>query len=48
MKWLLTGFSGFIGSHLTDRLLQEGHEVIGIDRSIKWGNKAFISIALRI
>lgn len=38
MKYLLTGFSGFIGSHLTDRLLQEGHEVIGIDRSIKFGN----------
>jgi len=38
MKFLLTGFSGFIGSHLTDRLLKEGHEVIGIDRSIKWHN----------
>ena len=38
MRVLITGFSGFIGSHLTDRLLNEGHEVIGIDRSIKWGN----------
>jgi nucleoside-diphosphate-sugar epimerase len=38
MKALITGFSGFIGSHLTDRLLKEGHEVIGIDRSIKWHN----------
>lgn len=38
MKIICTGFSGFIGSHLTDRLLHEGHEVIGIDRSIKWQN----------
>lgn len=38
MKYLLTGFSGFIGSHLTDRLLSDGHEVIGIDRSIKYQN----------
>lgn len=38
MKYLITGFSGFIGSHLTDRLLNEGNEVIGIDRSIKWEN----------
>ena len=38
MKYLITGFSGFIGSHLVDRLLKEGHEVVGIDRSIKWEN----------
>ena len=38
MKFLCSGFSGFIGSHLTERLLKDGHEVIGIDRSIKWGN----------
>ena len=31
MKYLITGFSGFIGSHLTDRLLKEGHEVVGVD-----------------
>lgn len=40
MKYLITGFSGFIGSHLTERLLKEGFEVIGIDRSIKWENIA--------
>lgn len=37
-KYLITGFSGFIGSHLTEKLLEEGHEVIGVDRSIKWEN----------
>ena len=27
----LTGAAGFLGSHLTDRLLGEGHSVIGVD-----------------
>lgn len=31
MKILLTGAAGFLGSHLTKRLLAEGHQVIGID-----------------
>ena len=30
-KTLLTGFAGFIGSHLSERLLSKGHEIIGID-----------------
>jgi dTDP-glucose 4,6-dehydratase len=28
---LITGASGFLGSHLTDRLIGEGHTVLGVD-----------------
>jgi len=38
---VVTGASGFLGSHLTDRLLAEGHEVIGIDNLLT-GNTANI------
>ncbi|MER3479058.1 MAG: NAD-dependent dehydratase [Meiothermus sp.] len=31
MRILITGAAGFIGSHLCDRFLAEGHEVIGVD-----------------
>jgi dTDP-glucose 4,6-dehydratase len=38
---VITGGSGFLGSHLTDRLLREGHRVIAIDNLIT-GNVANI------
>ena len=31
MKIALTGSEGFIGTHLKERLLQKGHEVVAID-----------------
>ena len=38
---VITGGAGFLGSHLTDRLLAEGHRVIAID-SLITGNVANI------
>lgn len=34
MRILITGAAGFLGSHLCDRLLREGHTVIGMDNFI--------------
>jgi dTDP-glucose 4,6-dehydratase len=31
MRVLVAGAAGFIGSHLCDRLLEQGHEVVGVD-----------------
>ena len=31
MKVVVTGAAGFIGSHLTERLLRDGHTVVGVD-----------------
>ena len=31
MRFLLTGAAGFIGSHVADALLAEGHDVVGVD-----------------
>ena len=31
MKAIVTGAAGFIGSHVAEKLLQSGHEVIGLD-----------------
>jgi len=28
---LITGAAGFLGSHLSDRFIKEGYEVIGMD-----------------
>jgi dTDP-glucose 4,6-dehydratase len=31
VRVLITGAAGFLGSHLTDRFLRDGHEVVGLD-----------------
>ena len=50
MRILISGASGFLGSHLSDRMLSQGHEVVGLDNLITgkpeniahlMGNKAF-------
>src|SRR5438105_2067313 len=34
MRTLITGGAGFVGSHLCDRLLAEGHHVVCVDNLI--------------
>ena len=34
MRVLITGAAGFLGSHLTDRFLADGHQVVGLDNFI--------------
>ncbi len=34
MRILITGAAGFLGSHLSDRLLADGHEIVGMDNFV--------------
>ena len=34
MRVLISGAAGFLGSHLTDLILSQGHEVVGVDNFI--------------
>ena len=45
MKFLITGCAGFIGSTLVDRLLIEGHIVVGID-NFSTGQRRFLDNAV--
>jgi len=42
VRVLITGAAGFLGSHLTDRFLADGHDVIGMDNFIT-GSRANIA-----
>ena len=45
MQFFVTGGAGFIGSHLVDRLLQDGHRVVAYD-NLSTGYEKFLSGAL--
>ena len=47
MKYFITGVAGFIGSSLADRLLAEGHEVVGWD-DFSTGQEPFLKGAVRL
>jgi len=44
MSYFVTGAAGFIGSHLTDRLLADGHSVVGYD-NLSTGRMRFLEDA---
>src|ERR1041384_3887851 len=39
MRILITGGAGFIGSHLTDRLLRDGHRIVAMDNLVTGATK---------
>lgn len=42
---LITGAAGFLGSHLCDRLLREGHQVVGMDNFITGNSENLAHLA---
>ena len=41
MKYIVTGGAGFIGSHIVDRLIEDGNEVISLDNESATSNEEF-------
>jgi UDP-glucose 4-epimerase len=46
LRYFVTGCAGFIGSSMTDRLLQEGHDVVGFD-NFSTGQREFLEHAMQ-
>jgi len=44
MRILVTGGAGFLGSHLCDRLLADGHTVVALDNFITGSPKNVIHL----
>ncbi|MGQ9908850.1 MAG: UDP-glucuronic acid decarboxylase family protein [Candidatus Flexifilum sp.] len=45
MRVLITGAAGFLGSHLCDRMLAEGHDVIGMDNLLTGNTRNIAHLA---
>ena len=45
MRILITGAAGFLGSHLCDRLIGDGHDVIGMDNFITGNPKNLVHLS---
>jgi dTDP-glucose 4,6-dehydratase len=45
MRILVTGGAGFLGSHLCDRLIQEGHEVLAMDNLLTGSERNIAHLA---
>ncbi len=41
MRYLVTGCAGFIGSHLSEHLLKDGHDVLGVDSFTDYYPRSF-------
>lgn len=48
MKILITGSSGMVGTHLSERLLEEGHDVVGVDWKPNEWNKEVDALTLGV
>lgn len=46
MRVLITGAAGFLGSHLAERFLNDGHEVVGLD-NFSTGSRSNLSVLER-
>ncbi|WP_109997591.1 NAD-dependent epimerase/dehydratase family protein [Candidatus Cardinium hertigii] len=42
MKIFITGIAGFLGTHLAERMLHLGHEVVGVD-NLEGGRREHIA-----
>lgn len=47
MRILITGAAGFLGSHLADRFLDDGHEVVGLDNFVTGSEANIERLSLR-
>ncbi len=47
MKVFVTGSSGMIGTHLCERLLKEGYEIVGVDWKLNKWNKEVYAITIK-